>query len=588
MPERFIWTVVVVCILCMRAASASACGGFFCGRQPVDQSAERILFKVNPNSVTMIVQIAYTGAADDFAWVLPLGSVPERESLSVFPLAALTALDANTSPQFVAPSSCFDTGGSGGCGTSSEASATGSRATAGSVMVHFRSEVGPYDVAAIESEDPMALYDWLRQAGFNVNASMLPYIRAYTEEGMKFIALKLRSSQATSDIQPLRFDLPGTTPAIPLRMTALAAEPEMGILVFVLADQRYAAANWPAVEIEDDQIAWQNALRNNWRALVARGVDQAGGQGFVTELAEPTTGLSSLLQSSGFASPADMQAGQALLELMKDARYITRLYTRLSPEEMTVDPIFKRHEGGNVSSLHGLSRNVAGVDQCDERRDSPDPCLFTSCGAGGMCRPVQPPGAGFVLAGCACLDGAAARTTNDPNSASMAALSGSAPTSSVACQDMRMSFVNPGDVMEDGQIMPDPCVNFDCGENGQCTALNMTPTCVCDRGFVAVGTVHPDGNRSTSCVQPATAVPESFYAQRLPDLPANLPGARSLATNLSLPIVRPSMRDLGSSSKSDGGCQALSGTSSAGLSSMVLGALIACCSIARARRRQRR
>lgn len=216
--------VVVLCAFGVDTPRVEACGGFFCGRQPVDQTAERIVFKVGPNSVTMVVQIAYTGEAADFAWVLPLGDVPPVDSLAVFPQRALTALDANTGPQFQPPEACF---GRGPRFAAPEAAADAGADADADVTVHYRAEVGPFEVAAIESNDPDALYEWLRTNGFNVNEAMLPYIRIYTEEGMKFIALKLRQDEDVADIQPFRFELPGTTPSVPLRMTALSAEPEM-------------------------------------------------------------------------------------------------------------------------------------------------------------------------------------------------------------------------------------------------------------------------------------------------------------------------------------------------------------------------
>ena len=95
----------------------------------------------------------------------------------------------------------------------------------------------------------------------------------------------------------------------------------------------------------------------------------------------------------------------------------------------------------------------------------------------------------------------------------------------MVCQDARLSFVNPGDVTPGG-TMDDPCAQFDCGANGECLAVNMTPTCVCDRGFVAVGSFGTAGARGTRCEQPMMAVPVEFYGQRLPDLPAELPGGR--------------------------------------------------------------
>jgi MYXO-CTERM domain-containing protein len=115
--------------------------------------------------------------------------------------------------------------------------------------------------------------------------------------------------------------------------------------------------------------------------------------------------------------------------------------------------------------------------------------------------------------------------------------------------------------------MADPCQNFDCGPNGECLSVNMTPTCVCDRGFVAFGSFAADGTRSTRCEQPMIAVPDTFYAQRLPNLPRELPGGRVMDdVDPMLPVVEPTMDDLGStgmpvprdtareSRADDGGC----------------------------------
>jgi hypothetical protein len=596
-------TILAALLLCgtslVPVPVVEACGGFFCGRQPVDQTAERIVFKVNPDSVTMIVQIAYAGAAPDFAWVLPLASVPDPESLGSFPQRGLTALDANTGPIFAAPSGCLRAEADRG-GASLDAGSSDSDDDA-DVTVHYRAEVGPYEVAAIESTDPMALYEWLRTNGFNVNEMMLPYIRTYTAEGMKFIALKLQKDKDSSDIEPFRFDLPGQTPSIPLRMTALAAEPEMSILVFVLADERYNGANWPDIEIRDDQILAENdswMAATNWAALVARGVDEAGGQGWVTELAGSTEPIISALDTSSFATADDMKAGQALRDLIGESSHLSRLYSRLSPEEMGVDPTFHKTTKGDVSNVHRLERMVDGVDQCAAQPKPRDPCRFASCGAGGICRPVMLAGTGITaepVAACGCLDGAAARTTFDPASLSLQTQAGTSPVAAVVCQDLRMSFVNPGDTMADGQVMPDPCIGFDCGPQGECTTVNMTPTCVCDAGYVAHGAIDAEGTRTTTCSKPMVAVPMEFYAQRLPDLPSSLPTSRHVDVDRSKPVVQPSMDDLGSmsgalpasgsSDEDSGGCNAARTGTSSGYGAM-LGALAMACWFTLGRRKR--
>lgn len=511
------WAAALLLGLAGSPAPARACGGFFCGQVPVDQAAERLVFAVDrqANETTMIVQIAYQGAAPDFAWVLPLADVPSVESLDTFPQLALTALDANTGPRFQMPDDCFlfelDASAGGPTRAENEDGDDG-------VDVLIREEVGPYDVAVIASEDPEALVEWLRVEDFRVAPAMRPYIRLYTEMGQKFLALKLQADAVVSDIQPFRFTLPGTTPSIPLRMTAIAAEPEMGILVFVLGDERYTPANWAEVEIDDDRIVWEPntwPTRTNWTALVAQSVDAVGGEGFVTEAAGPTRPYLDLARNGPTPTPEAEEARDALVSLLEDHPYLTRLYTRVSAEEMTSDPIFRPSAGGDVDRTRRLSRTVDGVDLCaeDAPRISEDPCAFVTCGAGGLCRNVADGETGRVEAACACVPGATARTTFDPMGR---------PT--VICQDQRMSFLNPGDVTEDGERLPDPCVGFDCGE-GRCVAVNMTPTCACDAGFVARGDV-VDGERVTTCVAPTSPVPDRFYDGRLPGRPASLPEGR--------------------------------------------------------------
>jgi MYXO-CTERM domain-containing protein len=497
--------------------TAEACGGFFCGNQPVDQQAERILFAVDEaaGTTTMIVEIRYNGAAEDFAWLLPLGALPDAESLDTFPQAALTALDANTGPQFAFPDDpeCYESWGL-------DAAASGpprAGGMEGGVDVLIRQAVGPFDLAVIESPDPSALVTWLRDNGFRVTSAMEPYIGLYTTEGNKILALRLQPGRDVADIEPIKIVLPGQAPTIPIRLTAVAAEPEMGIATFVLGDRRFGpAGEWTDVEIDDSDIVWRPytwPMETNWTALVARAVDEVDGRGVVTEFAGATAPFAELARATTPSDPEQIRAQEALLELLDAHPYMTRMYTRLSPEEMTSDPVFRRTAGGDVDRTHMLSRFVEGRDLCigdpymPGMVDGTTPCDFASCGRGGLCRVATIDGGGDV-AGCACVHGATARTTFDPRGRAI-----------VSCIDQRLSFMNPGERdVPGGVILPDPCVGFDCGAGGTCVSMNLTPTCVCDEGLVAVGSVASDGSRLTECLRPNEPVPDEFYNQHLPDL----------------------------------------------------------------------
>jgi MYXO-CTERM domain-containing protein len=67
--------------------------------------------------------------------------------------------------------------------------------------------------------------------------------------------------------------------------------------------------------------------------------------------------------------------------------------------------------------------------------------------------------------------------------------------------------------------------------------MNMTPTCVCDQGFVAVGGMDASGVRQMNCVEPAELVPATFYQTALPALPEALPGGREVALTDPQPML---------------------------------------------------
>jgi hypothetical protein len=498
-----IW-LALIGVLFLPTGLTYACGGLFCSSTPVDQNAERIIFKVRDDGKTdMIVQISYQGKAEDFAWILPLGEPPSEQDLGVFPQAALNALDSQTGPVVYAGCALAASGGG-----FADAGSAPNEAERG-VEVYVRAQIGNYEVVVIGSPDSQASVDWLNDEGFRISDAMQGFIELYTKEGMKFLALKLLPDKDVNDITPFKLTLPGETPSIPLRLSAIAAEPEMGIVVWIFGAQRYEPANVEELKIDDADLRFDSNGRSNWLTLVASAVDAAEGRGWVVENAQPVDSFRSFVMSSFTNTEEQQKAQQALLGVLEGTSYMTRLYTRLSPEEMTYDPLFKRSSKGDVDRFHSVTQN----NECVQPQP-PDPCAFTACGSLGLCRTLAD-----KSAACACAPEATARTTFVPS------LTGQV-TTTVSCVDKRLSFLNPGDKNAAGEALPDPCVDVDCGGHGKCVPMNMTPTCECDRGYVAQGSVDAQGNRVTTCKMPSVAVPDNFYNRRAMPRDPSLPVGR--------------------------------------------------------------
>jgi hypothetical protein len=323
---------------------ALACGGLFCQNIPVDQQAERIIFTVNDNNtVSAYIQINYTGSAPDFSWVVPVPSVPE---VDVAEIATFDAMSAITAPVFIPPQmpECapllqFD---------SAVTSAGGGGQVLDGVSVLASGTAGPYAYDVVTSPDPNELITWLRTNQYQITEPMEPLIKVYTDEGMVFLAMKLQPEQGVQDIQPIVMTYEGNKPFIPIRLTAVAATPNMSVLTWVFADAQAYPVNYahPKIDAADLRNDFFQFGGNNYLALVDQIVDLYAGRAFITEYAQPTSELMDF-------APTD----PLVLDFIDQYAYVTRLFGRISPEEMIVDPQFDVNPDlADVSNVWDLSK----------------------------------------------------------------------------------------------------------------------------------------------------------------------------------------------------------------------------------------
>lgn len=341
---------MMVCSIVMALLSGSsawACGGLFCQNVPVDQQAERIIFAVNDDgTISAYVQINYTGSAPDFSWVVPVPSVPQ---VDVAEIATFDELSALTAPIFVPPLMPD-------CAMALVPMATMAEDGAvqeSGVDVLASGTAGPYAYDVITSPDPQAMVLWLRENNYRVTTEMEPLIAVYNEAGMVFLAMKLQPESGVQDIQPVVMTYESTKPMIPLRLTAVAANPNMTVLTWIFADAQAVPQNWarPTIDDEDIRGSFFSADGTNYLQLLDATVDLYEGRAFVTEYAMPSRDL------------RELRPNDPLLQLLVEKYpYVTRVIGRISPEEMTIDPIFDFDANlPDVSNVHDLSKMDAEV-----------------------------------------------------------------------------------------------------------------------------------------------------------------------------------------------------------------------------------
>lgn len=523
LPTAFATLLLVGAVLAVTPSRATACGCFSSPQLPtpdqyaVNQQAEQIIFEVDSeaNTVTAQVLIQYAGAPESFAWILPVPTVP---TLSLGEELSFALLDSLTSPQVAqrvtdaCPQQRYACGYHPGCPSDAGVDASFDASAADSapapdagdgpgVMVFGREVVGSYDVVVFSAGDTAAAVAWLNAEGFIVNDTMVPFMQPYADTGMIFVAAKLIPAADVDTLRPLTLTYGGTTPMIPLRLTAVGAEPELTVTTYIYGDLPFAPVDQAVVTLTDAELSSDRSGRSGYPMLLARTIDEAGGAAFVSEYRDISPSRDAIIGGASGAGavccvegdpcgvaddgacqcPAEaweapdcgdgaVAAVDLLAGLAERNAVLTRLTTRLSAHEMTFDPTFAPGEAarhgrlrltGSRSDLTRCTADVLDVPLFTELSQQVD-CAATYCGSGACV--ITDAGAG-----CVCDAGFAARQFTD--------LDGQP---SVTC----VPEASPVDLSAGGGVLQSSCGGTDCG-SGRCVDQGGFPACICDAGSAA-------------------------------------------------------------------------------------------------------
>ncbi len=520
----FVMSFAAAAVLLVDTPTARACGclsppAVTEGQFAVNQRAEQIIFEVEPGWVTAHVLIKYAGDPSKFAWIVPVPEVPE---LAISPLTAFGLLDQMTAPQIsvgtenICPVSeyvcmhnnetCgdFASGDDGPFPIADAGAFDGATQPGGGVTVIDEQTVGDYQTVTFRASEASAAVQWLHDNGFVVNNTTSIYMESYVQAGMVFVAAKLVPGAGVRSIKPLRLRYRAAYPTVPLVLTAVAAQPNLTVTSFVYASKPFKPQGHPIVAIDAKRIAQDKTGRINYPMVMARQIDEAGGDGFVIEYRgasqKPQFGSMSAFCCETPSDPcnighdqqcqcprdeldygdcsqvSDLVDGVKLLDdLATKYPAVTRITTRVSAEEMTFDPAFEADFNPNQSVSQFLFGSQASLLQCgsavidqNKLRDitAIEACATVYCGAGQCVATAEG-------AGCACDAGYVAQQFDD--------LDGKP---SVTC----VPQTPPCDLRAGGDALPDACANVGCGA-GVCQDRNGVAVCACNAGAGAVTTL---------------------------------------------------------------------------------------------------
>ena len=323
-----IFVCCAVFLLNVLTGSVYACGGFFCTTFPISQVNERILFIQGDGIVTTHVQIQYSGRPEDFAWILPVPTLPE---LSVSHNELFRQLELTTRPSFV-----LDFEDDEICFPFPIFFRAEAATDDGSVEIVAEEQVGPFDTVIITGDDPQAVTNWLRENGYLLGGLGVDLLAPYVENGFHFVALKLAPDKDIGDLQPIALTYAAEKPGIPIQLTAIATQPDLGVLAWILAENRAIPENYLHVEINEAKIDWLNGGQN-YTVLVAEAANEAGGNAFATDYAGSSDVMADRLYREGQYDLDRLRATEDPIV------YLDNLLRQGFPRDTQTQSLIRRH-----------------------------------------------------------------------------------------------------------------------------------------------------------------------------------------------------------------------------------------------------
>jgi hypothetical protein len=325
---RILTPVLLLGLALGYTTDADACGCFTPPDPsvPIVQAGERIAFAMADGQVTAHIQIQYQGTASDFGWLLPLPAVP---SLELGTDELFTQLLSTTQPKYklnrVYEGNCsFDPsrfgGGFGGptaAGSNGGGGSGGGEGDQSPSPLVYQDSVGPYDYAVLKADTKDDMLKWLADNRYFVPAGTDDAIGPYIRPGSFFLALKLKKGNDVGDLQPVVVKYASDLPMIPLVLTSVAANPHMGIQVWMLGAGRAIPRNYYHTVINDAKLDWVNGSQNYNDVIIAATAEAPEKHSFVTEYAGDASPMHNVLNAPGrFGVQTELAATQTDIDFV--------------------------------------------------------------------------------------------------------------------------------------------------------------------------------------------------------------------------------------------------------------------------------
>ncbi|MEH2409984.1 DUF2330 domain-containing protein [Nostoc sp.] len=258
--------LAIVAVLCFAPAAWAFCG-FYVAKADTKlyNKASQVVIAREDDRTVMTMANDFQGEVKDFAIVIPVPTVLQKEQVRVTEPKIIQRLDAFSAPRLV---EYFD---SDPCAVSDSLDRPAPASRAGAVneqaqktsdrslgvTVEARFNVGEYDILILSAKESGGLETWLKRNGYKIPRGAKQLLQPYIRSSMKFFVAKVNLDKFEKSgyqfLRPLQISYQSPKFMLPIRLGMINATTEQDLIVYILSPQGQAEiTNYRTVKIPSD------------------------------------------------------------------------------------------------------------------------------------------------------------------------------------------------------------------------------------------------------------------------------------------------------------------------------------------------
>lgn len=279
---------------------ARAFCGFYVARADAGlfNKASKVVLARNGDRTILTMASDVKGDPKEFAIVIPVPTLIQRDEIRLVEPARTDHLDAYTAPRLVeyhdedpcrpmpVPMAAMSSVRRGDGARQKEVDSLG-------VKVEAMYSVGEYDIVILSAGDSSGLLTWLNQNGYKVPAAAGPVVGSYLRQKMRFFLAKVnlerQSQMGFTFLRPIQIEYQSAKFMLPIRLGTVNAEGPQDLIILGLSPRgRIETTNYRTVRLPSNRevpLYVKASFGDFYRAMFDRQVAAEGGRAVFLEYA---------------------------------------------------------------------------------------------------------------------------------------------------------------------------------------------------------------------------------------------------------------------------------------------------------------